>query len=356
MIAIVSFLINPFFLHFFIFCLVINFYNVDGGYLLGYSICIFIFGCGAWLLYFYSLKRVKAVEDLMTSTGESLFRLGGLSWRLLGYLVVIVGISELAYFGVPLLGVANYAEYGFPFLHHIAVFSWVLLFISYAKYEKVFFAFFAFLNPLLIMNRDLLLLTGFVLLMVLILKGYVSFLRFVCLLLFFCVVFGLLGQMRSGYAMSLIELPTTFALDELPSSISWPFLYLTSSTFNFLDNMFSDSIVLYEPLINVLPEYEFFYFMFGDSGFFLYFFLTFSIVFVSYLAFNKLSILLFLFLLYQFMMGVIFADKFYISHTLFVVLVFVLLGVFRTFARYLCIALHRDISPSRTNRTSVVAE
>ncbi len=343
MIAIVSFLINPFFLHFFVFCLVYYFYNIDGNHLLGYSLCIFVFGCVVWFLYFVSLERVKVIESFLASKGESLFRLSGISWRLLGYVVAITGALEMAYFGVPLFGSAIYAEYGFPFLHHIAVFSWVLLFINFRIYEKLFFTVFAFLNPFLIMNRDLLLLTGFVLFMALVLKGYVSFLRFFCFFVVFCVVFGVLGQMRSGYAMSLIELPMTFSLEELPPSISWPFLYLTSSTFNFVDNMFSDSIVLYEPLINVLPEYHVFYAMFGGLGFFLYFFITLFIVFLSFLAIKRLSVFLFLFLLYQFMMGVVFSDKFYISHTLFVVLVFLSLGFFRFFSRSLGINVCRHV-------------
>ena len=87
-------------------------------------------------------------------------KLDTILWRLYGYLICLIGLSELLYFGVPLLGQVRYIDFGFTILHHIAVTTWLLVFINF-KYKLVNLAsvIFAVIFPLLIFNRDVFLLT-----------------------------------------------------------------------------------------------------------------------------------------------------------------------------------------------------
>jgi hypothetical protein len=52
-------------------------------------------------------------------------------WKTFGLIVILVGILEIVYFSLPLLGTLIYIDFGFSFLHHIAVSSWLLIFIEF---------------------------------------------------------------------------------------------------------------------------------------------------------------------------------------------------------------------------------
>jgi len=323
--------LNPFVVYFFLCLTTYIFYKSIDEAVIFNSVIILFVGLLLYPLYVDAIKNVRNHINTCIDYNNPYGFLSGAIWRFFAYFVILSNLIEFAYFGVPLFGASVYVDYGFPLLHHVAVSSWLLLFVKgKLKIERYLFVIFGVLTPIFILNRDLLMLSSFVFVLYLLLSSRIK-LRYLLLFGFSMLLFfGFLGQVRSAYAMSIVSLPTTFDLSSVSPYLFWPFVYLTSSTFNFSFNFELYATTLYDPLINVFPEYYKFYLMFPDYGFFgiyLYFIFTFFILVLVAKLKGNFKFLLFGFVFYQFLMGVVFADKFYTTHTLFVFVLFIFLYV-----------------------------
>ncbi|EGO9659279.1 O154 family O-antigen polymerase [Escherichia coli] len=244
--------------------------------------------------------------------------------------IIIILSSSVEYFklGIPLFGHGIYAEFGYPFLHHVSVMSWLLLFTCNSFKNRIIFILvmvFAFVNPLLMINRDLMLLTCFVFIFILLGKRKVSLKPILILGSIFLFVFGLIGEYRSPGVIHTVDLPFSFNYEKMPATIAWLFLYFTSSSFNMYYNIKTLGLNLYASNINVFPE-PYYWSSFFDS------FIFFSIVIILYFILllsirhylltkktSELTLALYLYCIYQVYTG-LFAVKVFNTHTLFVML------------------------------------
>lgn len=273
-------------------------------------------------VFYYNLSvRVKFNADCLTLRG-------GL-WSYLSIVIVIVSLIQFFVFGIPLLGDIVYADFGLPFLHHIAVSTWLFVFIKHkSKFVNFLLLAFMFLNPIFIVNRDLLFLSLFLFSSRYLLINGISTVKALLFLLAGVFLFVFIGELRSGYAFDIIELPINFDYKNFGPSFFWLFIYLTSSTFNAAFNLDSGSLLLYSNYINVFPEYYAFYRYLGLLGFYLYFILAVFLIIISSF-FGLYRYIIIMFLQFQFVMGSVFADKFFITHSLFVLLLFFLVFLFK---------------------------
>lgn len=243
-------------------------------------------------------------------------------------LVIASSLIEYMVFGIPLMGDGLYTEFGFPFIHHIAVTSWLLIFIfkteSNIFLRKIFLAF-ALLNPLLMLNRDILLLTLFCIITIYLEERKLRLRSLVLIMLLVLMFFGLVGQIRSPLALSIVTLPFSFDRSLVPDIVMWPVIYITSSAFNMYFNLNFKSLDLYCELINVFPEA---YRWVADFGYFafptFYFFVMCGLTF-----FNKISSIcgefypVYVYFVYQAYMS-IFSVKVFTTNSFFVV---ILIGI-----------------------------
>jgi hypothetical protein len=256
--------------------------------------------------------------------------------RAVAYLVIASSLIEYMVFGIPLIGDAIYIEFGFPFIHHLAVTSWLLIFIFKAESNKLLrriFLAFALLNPLLMLNRDILLLTLFCIMTIYLEERKVRLRSLVLIMLLILMLFGLVGQIRSPYALSIISLPFSFDSSMVPDIVMWPVIYITSSAFNMYFNLNFKSLDLYCDLINVFPEA---YRWVADIGYFafptFYFFVMSGLTF-----FNKISSIcgefypVYVYFVYQAYMS-IFSVKVFTTNSFFVVMLIGILFFIKTAA------------------------
>lgn len=75
--------------------------------------------------------------------------------RLLFILIILSQLSELLYFGIPLLGNLGYVDFGFPIIHHLSLMMWML--IIFTKKNRKFYLAIHIIYCLLIFNRQYLL-------------------------------------------------------------------------------------------------------------------------------------------------------------------------------------------------------
>lgn len=273
-------------------------------------------------LFYYNLSmRVKTNPGYLTLRG-------GL-WSYICIVIVVVSLVQFFVFGVPFLGDIVYADFGLPFFHHIAVSTWLFVFIKHkSRILNCLLLFFMILNPILIVNRDLLFLSLFLFSSRYLLINGVSTAKALIFLLVGIYLFVFIGELRSGYAFDIIDLPVNFDYKSFGPSFFWLFLYLTSSTFNAAFNLDGGTFVLYDKYINVFPEYYSFFVFFGLFGFYLYFLLAvFSILMANF--FGSYRYIIIMFLQFQFVMGSVFANKFFITHSLFVLLLFFFVFLFK---------------------------
>ena len=165
-------------------------------------------------------------------------KLSSIYWKVVAFFIVCFAIIEYLSFGFPLYKGVIYVNFGFPIIHHLVVTSWILIFIKFkSKKINLFLLIFAFLNPILIANRDIFLLTIFAFLCKKTFENKINIKLFVILLSVMFILFGLIGQLRSGNALQLINLPFTFDSNEINPILFWIILYITSSTFNMSYNI-----------------------------------------------------------------------------------------------------------------------
>ena len=257
--------------------------------------------------------------------------LNHLAWKLIAIIIIISGILELAFFGIPMLGQVSYVKFGFPLLHHMAVSSWLLIFINFPnKYLNSLVNIYAFLFPLLIFNRDVFLLTVICYIFRMLMLGRLKWIHFIIGTTLFALIFSAIGGIRSGNVNELINLPLNFNINYMNPVLFWIFIYTTVPSFNLHHNTFYDSgRDLYDPLLTVFPEYYKLMEIYSFSGLYIYLLIGgFAIIlprltnFPGWMCFS-------LFFYYQFIMGCIFSNKLLNTHTLFVFLIIFLVFLTR---------------------------
>lgn len=256
--------------------------------------------------------------------------------------LVIIGSNLIEYscMGVPFLGNIIYANFGLPLLHHVSVSSWLLIFLAPSFKNKMIVGaliIFALINPLLMLNRDVLLLTFFTISTYLWYKGLIKIIHIILLTFLVVFLFGLLGEYRSPNGLNSLTLPFTFNIDNLNFTSLWLLLYTTSSSFNMYSNFDQTTLNLVNQFANVFPEPYRWVAYSGSPYCFLFFFLIVSFLLLVFRVLASLSaigywFLFFLYIIYQTFMA-LFGVKFFTTNTVFVFLLFVLISIFSVISK-----------------------
>jgi hypothetical protein len=255
------------------------------------------------------------------------------------FVIIIANISEYFILGVPLLSTdVSYHTFGLPYVHHISVSSWLLLFairLTNRKIFNVFLLLFALLNPIFMQNRDILLLTVYVGVVLLTINNKLSFFKLFLIAFSILLLFGKLGMIRSplGLELALESLPLSIEYDT--ESILFPFywflIYFTGSIFNSLYLMAGNYIIYYEN-INAISEFMGWYRDVGFFGFIAFEASLLSILIISLMLATKNSkfLAIYVYLNFQVIMT-LFSKKVFLTNTLFTIafiLIFYLLWFF----------------------------
>lgn len=278
------------------------------------------------LAFTYLLLRVTQKKINLSKCTDGI-KLKSLFWQLYSWFIILVELSEFVFYGVPLFSVlkisrgVSYAAFGFPLLHHIAVESWVFIFIKHKLKElDVFFLLYAFIYPFLIVNRNLMLFTFFCLCIHVILNNKKTFLPIFIFILALFLFIGI-GNLRSGKIKTdIIPFKYEWLKD---SKFLWIILYSSSSWFNFFNNIISKSHNLNVYYLNVFPEVFDIYVKNGLLGFMLFYVTIFILIF---LVCSKMQIsnelkVLFLWMLYHSCMT-LFARVFFTTHFIYMLIIF----------------------------------
>lgn len=301
--------------------------------LISYEYRIDIFFPSATLfLMFLFLFPLTIINSIFKNNLNSSIILTGYYWKVYALIILLANLLEYLYCGIPflsLLGIGKhviYAKYGLPLIHHISVSSWILVFIPFNKKRISFFVqLFSLANPLLIINRDILLLTLFCFIIKYILKNRKSHI-FLYGCFAFCFLFGYIGNMRTGSAANNIILPFKENIKIKNDFLNWFFVYVTCSYFNFTNDFFSKCSYLQVPNINTFPEIIEWYRYFDLFGIFAFFLIIYSfLIYLKTKSKNKIDyFVLYVFLIYEALMT-IFSKKIFITHTIYQFLVFFLI-------------------------------
>lgn len=271
-------------------------------------------------------------------------------------LVLAVNCLEYAFFGIPLLSLFGigkhiiYADYGFPLLHHIAVSSWIFIFVSFKKQWINYIAkLYAVLNPFLIINRDLMLLTFFCCVVYVVSKNKKSKMPFLIFVLI-VIAFGALGNLRSGKALNVTPLPIKIEFLADKSILKWLFVYATSSYFNFLNNIFSKNYHLQVSNINVFPECFYWYVSLDVFGMIIFYIIIFTLLLlIAKNGKRKISFRFFyVFFLYETIMT-LFGRKVFVTHTVYQLAIFTIIDFLINYSFLFC---RTPTSPSPQVRRS----
>lgn len=272
-------------------------------------------------------------------------------WRIRDYeltckklmITTIVSAMLLEYLtlGIPLLGHTSYHTFGYPYIHHISVSSWLFIFCINGENTKLLnttFLVSALLNPLLMVNRDAFLLTIFAIVSALIIKKMIRSYHLIFAAIFVVFVFGYVGQIRSPQALEQINnaMPLRFDLLDMHPSIAWFSIYSFSSMFNLLTNFQNEVTQLYYQHINTFPEVTNWIREYGGIGAAVFYSLVGGLVLLVYLIAlkNKYLVPFYIYLCYQSIMT-LFSKKFFKTNTLFVLLFLLLLICIE---KYICLS------------------
>lgn len=164
---------------------------------LSYHLLLFIFVTGA---LFYVSKRYIKIYANQSSLKYS---------KIYFFIVLIVFVAEIVYFGVPILNNTNYTKFGFPILHHIVANAWILVLTSKKADKKLLF--FVIIIAVCLANRTLLLAAIVAFLM----RVEISRNDLIKLVLSITLLFTMIGIMRtSSGAFSNIQLVQGFVVPE----------------------------------------------------------------------------------------------------------------------------------------------
>lgn len=295
----------------------------------------------------YYILLVTSILFVITFTIQTKFKFNNFKLRDIQpyainnmvFAIIIANISEYFILGVPLFSTdVSYHTFGLPYVHHISVSSWLLLFairITNRKIFNVFLLLFALLNPILMQNRDILLLTVYVGVVLLTINNKLSFFKLFLIAFSIIILFGILGMIRSPLGLQL-------ALEGLPLSIQydtesilflfyWFLIYLTGSIFNSLYLMAGNYTIYYEN-INAISEFMGWYRDLGLFGFVAFEVFLLAILIISLILITKNSkfLAIYVYLNYQVIMS-LFSKKVFLTNTLFTIafiLIFYLLWLF----------------------------
>lgn len=249
-----------------------------------------------------------------------------------GFLVFLSNIIEFTLLGVPLINEnVSYHDFGFAYLHHISVSSWIFVFLAFSsrqRVKKIVLFSLAIIFPLLYQNRDVLVLTLYCILIISVAKGYIkSPVKIFFIGLAGLLFFGFLGEIRSPgqLAIALNHMPFRNWVSDLPNVLLWPLIYMSSPIFNSVNFIYGADEIVYEN-INAVSEFMRGYNLFGLVGVLFYFFFVFLILLVSQtvVRFSSIYLPFYVFISYQCLMGT-FSRKVFISHTLYGFLAFIVL-------------------------------
>ena len=322
----VAFIISNFF------TLILAMRTYEEAYILKSEMFMFVF-----FLFAFFLAAIAFVMNITGFFTPYCQPLGSGLQNLFFVIIITVNIMEFVVFGVPFLKMlglpvkaVSYARFGFPLFHHIAVSSWMFVFFkSKSKVINFLYKLIAFLIPLFIINRDLLLLTVFCFFIMLVMNK--DYKKILFLFIITLIVFTWLGGIRSGNALKQTVLPIKQNIYEYINGVGlWIFSYLTVSWFNFSNNLTSKADYLFAENINTFPEVYRFYVYLDVLGFVLFFVIVFCLLVLVCKLFNKkrgLS-LIYVFMLYQ-ALTTMFGYKIFISHSVFtVVFIFAIVFIF----------------------------
>lgn len=275
--------------------------------------------------YIYRFLKIYSRSEIKKS-----ITLDGNAWQIFGYIVIVTGLLELLYFGVPLLGHLRYVDFGLPILHHIAVTSWILVFVNfkYVWIQRLKLPY-ALLFPLFIFNRDIFLLTLVCVILKLLIHKRIKWRHLLFISTLFVTLFSYAGKLRSGNVQSIIDLPTKLDLEALNLITFWVFTYVTSPMFNIHYSYGTGQRILYEPLLTVFPEFYKLIQLLSFPGVYLYLLIgTFVTLIPALMKFPGWLCFSFFFY-YQFTMGCIFSNKLGNTHTIYVILICTTMITFR---------------------------
>lgn len=323
----------------FIFFISLNayYFNFDA------SFCYFLIAL--LLIIYLTLKFPTSCYVKRFEFGENLF-LKDSFWIFYSIVVLCANLCEFAYFGIPFLSLFGigksiiYADYGFSLIHHISVGSWILVFVKTRKVViNNLFLLFSLINPILIINRDLLLLTflSFFLLSLLNNKRTKKALIIaICVILLFVVM----GNLRSGNALKNTNLPFKSKFVGKTQIFIWLMTYATSSYFNFVNNLYTKSRFLKLSNINVFPESYYFYEVLDTFGFFVFYIIVcfFLISILKKAEKKRYFRVFFVYMFFQSCMTV-FSRKFFTTDTLYELMVFMLFGIWLWIKKYIRISI-----------------
>lgn len=254
-------------------------------------------------------------------------------------IVILANIAEYFIFGIPLFNAnVSYHTFGLPYVHHISVSSWLLLFaicITNRKIINVFLLLFALLNPIFMQNRDILLLTVYVGVVLLTINNKLSFFKLFLIAFSIIILFGILGMIRSpsGLQLALESLPLSIEYDteSILFPLYWFLIYLTGSIFNSLYLMAGNYTIYYEN-INAISEFMGWYRDLGFVGFMAFEAFLLAILIISLILVTKNSkfLAIYVYLNFQVIMT-LFSKKVFLTNTLFTIafiLIFYLLCLF----------------------------
>lgn len=201
----------------------------------------------AFLLFPFIFQhiRFKTITPLRFSKKQARFLFAS---------AVLSQLSELLYFGIPLLGNLDYVDFGFPIVHHLSLMMWML--IIFAKKNQNLYLAIHIIYCLLIFNRQYILIG---ILSYLISVRTILSLRFKIVILALIILFlSFIGSLRNQYLdinfspfEGFISLPLLEYYDFILFFIIGPI----NATFNNIDYTFSESLFNFW---NTKPEWAIF--------------------------------------------------------------------------------------------------
>lgn len=226
--------------------LLLNYFGIID---LSYDFLIFIIVTGA--LFYLGKRNIKIYANQSSLKYSKIYFC----------LVLIVFVSEIVYFGVPILNSVNYTEFGFPILHHVVANAWILVLTSKKADKKLLF--FVLIIAICLANRTLLLAAIVAFLM----RVEISRNDLVKLGFSIVLIFTMIGIIRSSSgAFQNIELVPGFVV---PEYIFFIVLYLLGPSISINGNVANFVIGDYwntTPewyVSTVLPDYANFLLFYG---------------------------------------------------------------------------------------------
>lgn len=238
------------------------------------------------------------------------------------FIIIFCSCFEYLTLGVPAFNQISYHIFGFPILHHVSVSSWLLLFCVNKNYDNKYNSFlvaFAFLNPLLMVNRDLFLLTTYSSIVLLLLNKKISWKYLIGFAAITLLVFGYVGQLRSPTGIRDMNLPFAFDKFKVFPPFVWLMTYFSAPMLNMHLTMHSLSDAIPFPTINTFPEVTTWIRDYNLGGMLFFYGLILAINTAAYLlSFRYVSFFpFFIYLNYQSIMT-LFSAKYFRTNTLFV--------------------------------------